>query len=165
MVAVDGPAAEGRALVAPSSSAAAAATAAAAKARTEQIVDFFCAAYSLAERRRVLLPLQRAEAALAAVPPERAPLSLEADILPKLEVRKSRCGFCVPYGWLLKFFLHGCFCHTWAVETLCSTLCWLGPTTPWVPTRLAAAAGGAESWAGLEGLCPAPRGAGAPACH
>lgn len=51
----------------------------------EEVVLFFCAAYGLTERRRVLGPLRRATAALQAAEPGRQ-LSLQADILPKIEV-------------------------------------------------------------------------------
>jgi hypothetical protein len=54
---------------------------------TEELVDWFCEQYAISDRRRVRAPLRRALAALKAEDPQRTQLSLELDILPKLEVR------------------------------------------------------------------------------
>ena len=53
----------------------------------EELVDWLCQAYSVTEKRRVRGPLRRAQAALLVEDPSSGRLSLERDILPKLEVR------------------------------------------------------------------------------
>ncbi|GAB4816415.1 hypothetical protein N2152v2_003461 [Parachlorella kessleri] len=58
----------------------------------KDLVDWLCQAYSITEKRRVRGPLRRAQAALRAEDPGRGRLSLERDILPKLEVRWSGVG-------------------------------------------------------------------------
>lgn len=52
----------------------------------DQIVDWFCSTYAIADKRRVRAPLHRALLALQQAHPDRTQLQLEHDILPKLQV-------------------------------------------------------------------------------